>query len=559
MRRVSRREFVQAMGAIGAAAAAGGPASAAAKRRDRPNVVLVLTDDQGYGDLGCQGNDRISTPNLDRLCAQSTEFTRFYCSPVCAPTRASLMTGRYNYRTCAIDTYLGRAMMHPDEVTLAQMLRAGGYRTGIFGKWHLGDNYPMRPYDKGFEEALVHKGGGMCQPADPPGGSYFDPMLDHNGRWERRQGYCTDVFTGAAVEWISAHRLEPFFCYLATNAPHTPVQVDDRYIEPYRKPGFDDENAGVLGMITNLDENVGRLLDHLDRLDLADDTIVIFMTDNGPQQARYVCGLRGLKGSVYEGGIRVPSIWRWPGRFEAGRTIDTLSAHIDLVPTLLDLCGVAAPDGLNLDGTSLVPWLDGEPAAWPDRTLFFQWHRGDEPELFRACAAVTQRDKLVDGRELYDLEADPGETRDLAAERPERVAELRTAYERWFADVSSTRGYAPPRIVLGSPHENPTTLTRQDWRGPRAGWAPDDLGYWEVEIAEAGDYDITLRLAQSAENTSATLRLGGIRRTEAVAPGAAQLTFRQVPLPAGPGRLEAWIARPDAQVGVEYVDVRRNR
>ncbi len=558
MRRVSRREFVQAMGAVGAAAAAGRPAPAVPKRRDRPNVVLILTDDQGYGDLGCHGNDRIRTPNLDRFRAQSTEFTRFYCSPVCAPTRASLMTGRYNYRTGAIDTYLGRAMMHPDEMTLAQMLRAGGYRTGIFGKWHLGDNYPMRPYDRGFEEALVHKGGGMCQPADPPGGSYFDPWLDHNGTWERHQGYCTDVFTTAAIDWIGAHQPhEPFFCYLATNAPHTPVQVDDRYVRPYRELGFDDENAGVLGMITNLDENVGRLLDHLDRSGLADDTIVIFMTDNGPQQARYVCGLRGLKGSVYEGGIRVPSIWRWPGRFEAGRALGVLAAHIDVVPTLLDLCGVDPPDRVSLDGTSLAPWLSGEPTEWPDRILFFQWHRGDEPEPFRACAAVTQRDKLVDGRELYDLEADPGETRDLAGERPERVAELRAAYQRWFTDVSSTRGYAPPRIVVGTRFENPSTLTRQDWRGPRAGWGPDDLGHWEVEVAEAGEYDITLRFAASAGNVAATLRLGPIRCTEAIPPGAGQLTFSQVPLRSGPARLEAWVARSGSQVGVEYVEVRR--
>lgn len=557
MHRISRREFVHAMGAIGAAAAASGPASAMGERRDRPNVVLILTDDQGYGDLGCHGNDRIRTPNLDRLSAQSTEFTRFYSSPVCAPTRASLMTGRYNYRTGAIDTYLGRAMMHPDEVTLAQMLHAGGYRTGIFGKWHLGDNYPMRPYDRGFEEALVHKGGGMCQPAEPPGGSYFDPLLDHNGVWERHQGYCTDVFTNAAIEWISAHQAEPFFCYLATNAPHTPVQVDDRYVQPYRELGFDEENAGVLGMITNLDENVGCVLDHLDRSGLAEDTIVIFMTDNGPQQARYVCGLRGLKGSVYEGGIRVPSIWRWPGQFEAGRRLGALAAHIDVVPTLIELCGVAPTQGVRLDGTSLVPWLSGEPTEWPDRTLFFQWHRGDEPELYRACAAVTQRDKLVDGRELYDLEADPGETRNLAADRPGRVAELRAAYERWFADVSSTRGYAPPRIVLGTRFENPSTLTRQDWRGPRAGWGPDDLGYWEVEVAEAGEYDITLRFAASTENVAATLRLGAVRRTEAIPPGAGQLTFRQVALHAGPGRLEAWVARTGGEVGVEYVDVRR--
>ncbi len=489
-----------------AAAWAAPQASAGSPRR--PNVLLIMSDDQGYGDLGCHGNPVLRTPNLDALAAGSTEIATFYVSPVCAPTRASLMTGRYNYRTRVTDTYLGRAMMDPAEVTLAEMLGAAGYRTGIFGKWHLGDDYPLRPQDQGFREVLVHRGGGIAQPSDPPepgGSSYDDPILQHNGRQEKARGYCSDVFTDAAIRFIEADRDRPFFAYLAFNAPHTPLQVPDRHRGRFRDADLSasslprvgrpvegevdpEATARVYDMVANIDDNVGRLLGKLDELGLAEETIVIFLTDNGPQQPRYNAGLRGRKGTVYEGGIRVPFFIRWPGRIPAGRRLDLVAAHIDVAPTLLDACGVARPEGGSFDGRSLIGPLRGDRDASPDRTLFFQWHRGDVPELGRAFAARDASWKLVqpqggDGPsakpphfELYSIEDDPYERRDVAGQNPEVVRRLRSEYEAWFRDVGSTRGFDPPRIVLGTAHQNPTILTRQDWRGARAGWGPKNRG-----------------------------------------------------------------------------------
>jgi arylsulfatase A-like enzyme len=519
-------------------------------------MVLIVTDDQGYGDLGVHGNPVLRTPHLDRLARESVQLTQFHVSPVCAPTRSSLMTGRYSYRTGVVDTYLGRALMHAEEITLAEMLARAGYRTGIFGKWHLGDNYPLRAIDQGFQEALVHRGGGIGQPSDPPGGeSYFDPILFHNGKPERRRGYCTDVFTRAAIEFIERNRGRPFFAYLATNAPHAPLEIEDRYVAPYRSLGLDETTAKVYGMVANIDANVGRLLSALERLGLARDTIVVFMTDNGPAGARFNAGMRGRKGSVYEGGIRVPGFVRWPARLEP-RKVDRIAAHIDLVPTLLAACGVAPPDGIRLDGRNLLPLLGGDAGADPERTLYFQWHRGDTPELYRSSAARTQRFKLVDGRELYDLGADPGERRDVAAEHPDVVASLRRGYEDWFRDVSATRGYEPPRILVGTPHENPVVLTRQDWRGPRAGWEPGSLGYWELEVARGGSYRVTLSFAPADSARSLHLRLGGeaVRRVES---SSASCTIDALTLPPGRARLEAWIEAGGRPAGVTFVAVER--
>ena len=569
-RGLRRREFLRTVAAGAAAASiaryAGGAEGDPAPRR--PNVVLIMTDDQGYGDLGCHGNEKIRTPNLDRLAAESTGLSHFHVMPVCAPTRACLLTGRYNYRTGAIDTYLGRAMMHPDEVTLAERLGAAGYRCGIFGKWHLGDNYPMRPIDQGFHEGLYLLGGGLCQPSDPPGSpGYVDPILQRSGKPEQVKGYCTDVFTEAAIGFIEANRARPFFAYLATNAPHGPLQVADKYWKPYQEAGLDEGVARTYGMITNLDENVGRLLARLKDLGLEENTIVIFLTDNGPdgrKAGRYDAGLRAQKGSVYDGGIRVPFYVRWPGRLQAGRRIDTIAAAIDVVPTLLDACGIAPPADAKLDGMDLLPLLDGRAGDWPERTLYFQWHRGDQPVRYRDAAAREPRYKLVmhlQGRspvfELYDVVADPGEAKDLAAAQSDVVKRMREGYEQWFKDVSSTRGYAPPRIHLGTPHEDPTVLSRQDWRGPRAGWARDSLGHWEVRVAAAGTCDVTLRFPRAAGPCEAVFRLLGADLKMPVERGAQSCTFENVRLAAGDGRLEAWLALDAETVGVHYVEVKR--
>ena len=563
------------------------PAARGVEEKKRPNVLLILSDDQGYGDLGCHGNPKIKTPTLDRLAAQSVQLEYFYVCPVCAPTRASLMTGRYNYRTGAIDTFLGRALMYPDEVTLAEMLAKAGYRTGIFGKWHLGDNYPLRAMDQGFQECLVHNGGGIGQPADPPGNSYFDPILQHNGKAVKTKGYCSDIFTDAALKFIARPSDKPFFAYLAFNCPHTPLQVPERYVAPYRKmnlahdqfprvghplPGKANQEdiARVYGMVTNIDDNLGRLFARLDELKLTDNTLVIFLTDNGPQQVRYNGGLLMRKTSVHEGGIRVPCFVRWPAGLKGGRKVLDIAAHIDIAPTVLEAFGLATPKGVKFDGKSILPLLRGDKVDWPDRTLYFQWHRGDVPQLNRACAARSTRYKLVQplgiaGKplpekltfKLYDMLADPLEQKDIAADKPEVVAQMRRGYEAWFKDVGSTRGYAPPRIYLGAAQENPTTLTRQDWRGPRAGWGPKSLGYWEVQVAWAGRYTITLRFPPLAKDGKAHFALAGVTKEQDVKKGDTRCVLEGIELREGPGRLEAWLDEGKRTRGVHYVDVER--
>jgi arylsulfatase A-like enzyme len=445
-------------------------------------------------------------------------------------------------------------MMYTEEVTMAEIFSAAGYRTGIFGKWHLGDNYPLRSIDQGFQESLVHNGGGIGQPSDPPGNHYVDPVLQHNGKAEKRSGYCTDIFTNAALEFIEANRGRPFFTYLATNAPHTPLEIDERYVAPYRSPGLDETTVRIYGMIANLDENIGRLLAKLNALDLERDTLLIFMTDNGPQQRRYNAGMRGLKGSVYEGGIRVPCFFRWKGALRP-RVMNRLAAHIDVLPTLLEACGLPKSSTAELDGRSLWPLLNGKSAAWSDRTLYFQWHRGDVPELYRSCAARSGRYKLVNGKELYDLMTDPAEKRDIAARQPEVVTRMRKGYEDWFRNVSATRGYDPPRIHLGTPHENPVVLTRQDWRGPRAGWAPDSLGHWETEVTRPGPYQIRLRFPPAEAAGEAQFQSGGLALKQAFQAGADSVTFTAVELPTGKARLEPCLRFDAKTIGVHYVDI----
>ncbi len=530
-------------------------APALAQARRPPNVILCISDDQGYGDLSLHGNQHLQTPNLDRIGTEGVQFTQFQVCPVCSPTRASLMTGRYNYRTGVVDTYLGRSMMHNDEVTLAEVLRGAGYRTGIFGKWHLGDCYPLRSIDQGFEESVVCTGGGLTQPSDPPGNRYHDPMLKVNGKWEKRQGYCTDIFFNETIRFIEANRQRPFFAYLATNAPHTPLEIDDAYWKPFASKGLDETTARVYGMCRNLDDNMGRLHSTLERLSLADNTILIFLTDNGPQQQRYVAGMRGRKGTVYQGGIRVPFFMRWPAQLKPGK-IDRIAAHIDVMPTLAEVCGAKPPADRKIDGRSLMPLLRGETKGWPDRTLYTQWHRGDAPELFRACAARTQKYKLVDGKELYDLEADPGEQRDLAAQEPQVVARMRKGVEEWFKDVSSERGYDPPRIHLGAPQEPETTLTRQDWRGSRAGWNPGDAGHWEVEVTRDGSYDLTVRFSKAAEPGSAGVAVGGFRESRKFEAGAESVLIAGAQLKRGPARVEPFVEGGGKGVGPTYVDVK---
>jgi hypothetical protein len=532
-------------------------AAAAAQQRSgrRPNVVFVLTDDQGYGDLSLHGNPYLKTPNMDAIGKEGVQFSQFQVSPVCSPTRSSLMTGRYNYRTGIVDTFLGRSLMYPDEVTVAEILRDAGYRTGIFGKWHLGDNYPMRAMDQGFEEALVIKGGGIGQPSDPPGSGYFNPVLQHNGQQKTYPGYCTDVFFDSAMRWIESAGDRPFFAYIPTNAPHSPLIVGEEWSEPFRKAGLPDDVAKVYGMVANLDFNIGKLTAKLRSLNLERETLLIFMTDNGATgpSERYNAGMRDSKGTPYQGGIRVPCFFRWPGTLKPS-VCDRIAAHIDLMPTILEVCGVRKPDGNPIDGKSLWPLARGTSGAWPDRMLFTQWHRGDRPEAFRSSAVRTQRYKLVNGKELFDLEADPAESHDIAAANPEVVARLRKGYTEWFESVSAVRHYLPSRIYLGTSHENPVVLTRQDWRVPAEGRQP--VGWWEVDVKKAGKYDVKMIFDPLDSDCEVRFQLREVDRKLAVPKGAQECRFEAVEIAAGAGQLRGTITGGKVPAGPKFVEVR---
>ena len=540
---------------------------------DRPNIILIMTDDQGWAQVGFHGNPYIKTPSLDRLAEGSTEFTQFYVEPKCAPTRAALLTGRHGYRSGVVDTYLGRTLMAPEAETLAELLAADGYVTGIFGKWHLGDNYPLRAMDQGFQESLVHRGGGIGQPAGPPGNRYWDPVLEHNGESKKFHGYCTGIFADALIDFIERNQDRAFFGYLATNVPHSPFDVDEEYVEPYQDMGLPENTAKVYGMITEFDKNLDRVLSRLVELGIADRTIVVFLTDNGPTQQTFTAGLKGRKASAHDGGTRVPFLFRWPGQVEAGREIDRIAAHIDVVPTLLDAAGIDA-SSLPFDGVSLWPLLSGatSPEEWPDRTIFLQNHRGDRPQLNRNVSVRNQRWKIVQplGKgtdpmpegarfELYDMSVDPGESNDLADVHPEIVAEMRKEYEDWFRDVSATRGFEPVRIHLGSPHEPVATLSRFDWRGDYDDRAREDaLGYWPVVIEDGGRYDVTLRFAGPLPAPArATLRVGGVEVSGTVPAGQDSYEFQAVEIEEGAARLDALVNYGNVTRGASFVDVSR--
>ena len=519
----------------------------------RPNVVVLITDDQGYGDFGFHGNPILRTPHLDALASSSARMSQYYVSPVCAPTRACLMTGRYNYRTRCIDTYIGRAMMDPSERTLAEYLFSAGYATGIFGKWHLGDNFPLRAMDQGFEESLVLRGGGIGQPSDPIGaeGKYTNPTLFHNGRPVSLEGYCTDLYFDHALEFMkeAQARQRPFFVYLPTNAPHGPFHdvpaaeyayykslnlANDQFPESREHPlpaeADLDKRARIFAMIDNIDQNVGKLRRGLEDLGALDNTLIVFMVDNGPNARRYVAGMKGMKSHVHEGGIRSPLLLHWPSKFKPGLTSDKVVAHIDITPTILDACGIRGPGEPAMDGRSFLPLLDGRPDLWTDRTIFIQSHRGDVPVRYHHFAARSQRWKLLHASgfgqegfkgeprlELYDMQLDPLETREVSRFFPKVVQQMKADYDRWFDDVGSTRddNYDPPRIVLGTANENPSWLTRQDWRHLEGRpWGADSNGQWWVHFARPGYYRVVVHTRHEAAIESMELMLDESSRTD---------------------------------------------
>jgi arylsulfatase A-like enzyme len=499
--------------------------------KSRPNVIIVMADDQGYGDLGITGNPHVKTPVIDAFGNQNIRFNNFYVSPVCAPTRSSLMTGRYSLRTGMRDTYNGGATMASNEVTIAEMLKYADYKTGVFGKWHLGDNYPSRPSDQGFDESLIHLSGGMGQVGDfttyfQGDRSYFDPVLWHNNEKESYEGYCSDIFADNAIDFIEANKEGPFFCYLAFNAPHTPLQVPDSYYELYKdidpSKGFENDDRPfvemseknkedarkVYAMVTNIDDNMGKLLKKLDALKIADNTIVIYMTDNGPQQTRYVAGMRGRKGSVYQGGVRVPFYMRYPKLTKKDNDINTMAAHLDILPTLSELCSVPLPKDRIIDGKSLVPLLENKKVEWEGRPMFFYWTRRF-PELYNNIAfhkdgyklvGMTDYDAKIEDFQLFNLLKDPYEQKNLVNEEKSLANHLKEEFDNTYKElITSENLINPQRIIIGNENENPIVLNRNDADGQRGIWNQEEIyGKWNVSIKK-GVYNMKFKFIKPIE------------------------------------------------------------
>ncbi|QDT09513.1 arylsulfatase [Planctomycetes bacterium K23_9] len=429
----------------------------------RPNIILVMTDDQGMGDLSCLGNQVLRTPNLDRFHAMSTRFTEFHVSPTCAPTRSAIFSGRHEFRNGVTHTIKERERMALSTTTFVELLHKSGYETGIFGKWHLGDEDAYQPYNRGFSETFIHGAGGIGQAfvgscADfPPNrakkGRYFDNAILHNDTIVQTEGFCTDVFFQAALGWVKKNHESktPYFAYVTTNAPHGPMLAPESYKKRFLDDGWDQNTAGRYGMIENIDDNFGALMQKLDQWNAWDNTLLIFMTDNG-QAGRsgkqngkrvglHTAGFKTGKNSPYEGGTHVPAFWRWKGKLGAGVDINALTAHIDLYKTFCDLAGVVVPDSAQaIDGRSMLPLLENPAAPWDDRHLFVhlgRWEKGVAPNesKLRDYAVRTQRWRFVNNKELYDIVADPYESNDVAEDHPDVIADLRQAYSRWWSDT----------------------------------------------------------------------------------------------------------------------------
>lgn len=501
------------------------------KQTTKPNVILILVDDQGYGDIAALGNPYIKTPNLDKLHAQSARFTDYHVNPTCAPTRAALLTGHNANRTGVWHTINGRSLILERETTMAQIFKDNGYTTSIFGKWHLGDNYPFRPEDKGFDEVLTHGGGGMEQTMDYWDNDYFDDMYVQNGELKRFSGYSTDIWFQEAIKHINNNKDKPFFCYLPTNTAHSPYFVDNKYIEPYR----DNKNIPLpafYGMLANIDENVGKLVDYLETSGLMDNTILIFTTDNGTAQGArveghrldgfvsqgYNSGMRGIKASKYEGGHRVPLFIHWKnGGLTVGKDIDELTAHFDVLPTLVEMCNLDLDPSISFDGQSLVPLLKGDNSQFKDRIVITNSQRTETPEPWRRTSLMQGKWRLIDGEELYNLRSDPEQRNNIADQYPEKVNQYKAAYKAWWNDLAP--GYKDhPRIIVGHKAENPTKLYCHDWHTDGdSPWhqrhirtAYIDNGYWLLEVEESGTYSIKLRRwpeeTKLALNASAPIR-----------------------------------------------------
>jgi len=516
---LQRRTFLQqVLGSAALGFTAFGPRVLhVARKRRKPNVILIMTDDQGYGDLSCHGNPVLSTPNLDRLYSESVRFTNFHVDPFCAPTRAALMTGKISGRVGVRRTLNMRNYLPVNEKTMADVFKAGGYRTGLFGKWHLGHNYPYRPIDRGFEEWFGIGDCGLAATSDYWSNNRFDDHYNHNGQWEQAEGFNTDVFFDRAIQFIRSNREQPLFVYLAPNVPHFPWNVRPEWLELYRGRKLPVELDSFYASIARVDWNIGRLRQFLNQQGIADNTILVFITDNGtghPQNI-YNAGMRQRKGSVYEGGHRVPCFIHWPnGSLGKPRDIDTLVAHFDLLPTLAEFCSLDLPavsrprrdrpGGLDLDGRSLVPLLRQSGQPWEERAWVLHSQNGYEtPVKWTSSVVLTQRWRLVNGRELYDIQADPSQKNDVAANHPNVVQQLRRRYEEHWNRCGLGRKQPNERPVIGSPQQEIIELGPDAWMldsPERHVWWQGDVrlgnkfnGYWPVMVAESGIYRFEVR------------------------------------------------------------------
>lgn len=473
---------------------------------NKPNVIIVITDDQGMGDLSCQGNPYIKTPHLDDFYNDAVRFTNYHVSTTCAPTRGALMSGRHTNRVNVFHTITGRSLLFEDEVILSQIFAQNGYTNGMFGKWHLGDNYPFRPEDRGFHEVVRHGGGGITQGPDYWGNDYFDDTYWHNGETEAYEGYCTDVFFAEALKFIEDNKDNPFFCYISTNAPHAPLNLPEEYFNIYKEVDeLADRFKRFYGMITNIDDNFKALEDKLDELNLSDNTILIFTTDNGTAGGNRVfdAGLRGSKGSEYEGGHRVPLFIRWPdGNLTGGKDIDNLVAHYDLLPTFVDLLGFDFDPVKPMDGISLKPLLYNKGGSWPNRILYMDTQRLQNLVKYKRYSVMDDNWRLVNGDELYDMSVDRSQEINVIDQHPDVAERLAEGYEKWwqsFIDEGADERFA--YIKVGSPHENPSRISSHDiltgffghvWHQYGAATASQAVGRWKIEFVEDGEYKISL-------------------------------------------------------------------
>lgn len=482
-----------------------------------PNVVVILTDDQGWGDLSIHGNTNLRTPRIDSLGRDGALFNRFYVCPVCSPTRAEFLTGRYHLRGGVVNVSTGGERLDLDERTIADAFRGAGYATGMFGKWHNGIQYPYHPVGRGFDEFY-----GFCS---GHWGDYFSPPLDHNGQIVQGEGFMADDLTSHAIDFVKQKKDQPFFCYLALNTPHSPMQVPDSYWErfqtldpPLKATNPRQENLpmtrAALAMVENIDHNVGRLLDTLDEQQLRDQTIVLFFCDNGPNSFRWNGGMKGRKGSTDEGGVRSPLLIRWPGKIPAAKRIESIAGAIDLLPTLADLAGVKLPDNRPLDGLSLRPLLaEKSPIDWPNRRIFTHWAN--------KVSVRTQQYRLDAEGKLFDMNADPGQTRDVSADCPEIQRELAAAVQAWRTDCPRSLlddrpfpvGYRElPLTQLPSRDGVPQGGVQRSARAPNCSyfthWTDTaDAITWDIDVHTAGSYLVEIQYTCPAEDVGSEIEL----------------------------------------------------